>query len=211
MDEEEEKIIDSALDENNYMAVSPPTVERVTVGNLDPPTTEKANPEKITFTNVPPQRLGRQRSSDVINGKPGVTCQAEYAKSPKEGFDLLITPAMVDDIVKYTNLRIRRTIPAEKIETGKYPYLKEAGAVEIYGFIRLIYVRCLCNWNNHSHRILFSEETGMPIFGATMSCLCFSFIVQRLCFDVEETRATRWQSDRFAALRDLKNLKSSKI
>ena len=206
MDEEEEKIIDSALDENNYMAVSPPTVERVTVGNLDPPTTEKANQKKITFTNVPPQRLGRQRSSDVINGKPGVTCQAEYAKSPKEGFDLLITPAMVDNIVKYTNLRIRRTIPAEKIETGKYPYLKEAGAVEIYGFNH-------SHWNNHSHRILFSEETGMPIFGATMSRLCFSFsfIVQRLCFDVEETRATRWQSDRFAALRDLKNLKSSKI
>ena len=121
MDEEEEKIslkrrikmldykrkvhnINSALHENNYVAVSPPTVERVIVGNFDPPTTKKANPEQITFTNVLPQRLGRQRSCDVIKGKPGVTRQAEHAKSPKEGFDLLITPAMVDDIVKYTSI-----------------------------------------------------------------------------------------------------------
>ena len=36
-----------------------------------------------------------------------------------------------------------------------------------------------------------------------MSRLRFSLILQHLCFDVEKTRATRWQSDRFAALRDL--------
>ena len=223
MDEEEEKIslkwrrkmltyqrkvhnINSVFDENNYMAVSPATVERVIVGNLNLPTTKKANPEQITFTNVPPRKLGRQRSCDVIKGKPGVTRQAEHAKSPKERFDLLITPAMVDDIVKYTNLRIRRTIqafPAQKRETGKYPYLKEVDAVEIYGFIGLMYIRGLYNWDNHSLGILFSEEKGMPIFGATMSRLRFSFIVQHFCFDVEETLGTRWQSDRFAALRDL--------
>ena len=46
--------IDSALDENSYMAVSSQTAERVIVGNHDPPTTKKANPEQITFTNVPP-------------------------------------------------------------------------------------------------------------------------------------------------------------
>ena len=74
----------------NYMAVSPPTVERVRDGNLNPPTTKKANPEQITFTNVPPRRLGRRGSCDVIKGKPGVTGQAEHAKSPKEGFDLLM-------------------------------------------------------------------------------------------------------------------------
>ena len=108
---------------------------------------------------------------------------------------MLITPAMVHDIVKYTNLRIRRTIrafPAEKRETGKYPYLKEVDAVEIYGFLGLMYIRGLYNWNNHSLRILFSGEKGMPIFGATMSYLRFRFIVQHLCFDVEETRTTRW-------------------
>ena len=134
--------------------------------------------------------MGRQRSCDVIKGKPGVTHQAEHAKSPKEGFNLLISPAMVDDIVKYTNLHIRRIIqafPAEKRETGKYPYLKEVHAVEIYGFIGLLYIFGLYNLNNHSLRILFSEEKGMPIFGATISRLCFSFIVQHLCFDTEET------------------------
>ena len=211
IDEEEEKIslkrrrkmltyqrkvhdIDLVLDENNYMKISPPNVKRVIVGNLGPPTTKKASPEQITFTNVPPRRLGRQRSCDVIKGKPGVTRQAEHPKSPKEGFDLLITPAMIDDIVKYTNLRIRRTIQAflaEKRETGKYPYLKEVDAVEIYGFIGLIYIRGLYNWNNHSLRNLFSEEKGILIFGATMSRLRFSFIVQHHCFDVEETRRTR--------------------
>ena len=76
-------------------------------------------------------------------------------------------------------------------------------AIKIYGFTGLMYIRGLYSWNNHSLRILFSEEKGMPVFEATMSRLRFSFIVQHLCFDVEETRATRWQSDRFAALRDL--------
>ena len=168
-----------------------PVEDKVIVGSLAPPKKPPTAEERIEFTNQQPAPTGRQRSCDVIRGIPGVARGARNAKSPKEGFDLFITPEMVDLIVYYTNLWIRDTLEKcqEQVEdSNKYPRLKELDSVELYAFIGLNYYRGLYNLNCHNIKILFSDDKGFPIFGATMSRLRYVFISAHLCFDDFQSR-----------------------
>ena len=183
-----------------------PVEEKVIVGSLAPPKKPPTAEERIEFTNEQPAPTGRQRSCDIIRGIPGVARGARNAKSPKEGFDLFITPEMVDLIVYYMNLRIRDTLEKcqEQVEdSNKYPHLKELDSVELYAFIGLNYYRGLYNLNCHNIKILFSDDKGFPIFGATMSRLRYAFISAHLCFDDFQSRQERWQGDRFTAFREI--------
>ena len=110
---------------------------------------------------------------------PGVTCSAKDAKSPKQRFDLFITPNVIDLIVYFNNLRIRESLEkcSQQIkESDRYPHLKEIDSTELYAFIGLNYYCGLYNMNNHSTKILFSDEKGLPFFGVTMSRLGYEFI-----------------------------------
>ena len=49
---------------------------------------------------------------------------------------------------------------------------------------------------------LFSDSYGPPMFSAVMSCNLFTFILHKLSFDDESTRAERWKKDRFTAIRE---------
>ena len=77
--------------------------------------------------------------------------------------------------------------------------------VEIRGLIGLLYYRAMFSQNLESIVHLFDEdnESGHPVFGATMSRSRFAFLLGRLSFDDKTTRAERWQHDRFAAMRSI--------
>ena len=190
--------IDSSLDEENYDPVAIPEARKVILGNI-------RNEEEIRFVNQPPATVGRQRMCDVIRSRPGVTALASNAKTPKDAFDLFITPNMIEDLVTLTNNRIKKTLeqlPQNVAESNKYPSYREIDSQDLYAFIGLFYYRGLYKVNTHYLDILFSEEQGLPMFGATMSHQRFKFILAHLCFDDAETRPERWKRDRFAALRE---------
>ena len=158
--------------------------------------------ETIKFTNHPPQVLGHQRLCDVIHKRPCVTREASKAKTPREAFELYITPDMIEELVNRTNNRIKKTLEnlsQNTYDNDKYPCYKEIDHLDIYAFFGLFYMRGLYNLNNHKLSILFSEKPGIPVFGATMSLLRFKFILAHLCFDDEDTHPQCWQNDRFAA------------
>ena len=190
--------INSSLEEENYDPLEPPPERKTITGKI-------SKEETIKFTNHPPQALGRQRLCDVIHKRPGVTREASKAKTPREAFELFITPDMIEELVNRTNSRIKKTLESlsqDIHDSDKYPHYKEIDHLDMYAFIGLFYMRGLYNLNNHKLSILFSEKQGLPVFGATMSLLRFKFILAHLCFDDEETRPQRWQNDRFAAFRD---------
>ena len=56
-----------------------------------------------------------------------------------------------------------------------------------------MYFRGLLGQNNHCFEFLFSEKTGHPVFGATMSKNRMKFLIQNLMFDDRNDRAERWQ------------------
>ena len=66
-----------------------------------------------------------------------------------------------------------------------------------------MYLRGLYGLNKHDVRLLFSHDRGIPIFGATMSRLRFLFIMRHFSFDDVNTREQRWKNDKFAALRQV--------
>ena len=102
--------IETSLEETNYDPVVLPVEEKIIIGSLAPPKKMPVGDERIVFSNQQPPQAGRQRSCDVIRGVPGVTRSAKDAKSPKQGFDLFITPNVIDLIVYFTNLRIRESL-----------------------------------------------------------------------------------------------------
>ena len=148
----------------------------------------------IKFTNHPPQGLGRQRLCDVIHKRPGVTREASKPKTPRQTFELFITPDMIEELVNGTNSQIKKTLEdlSQNIQdSDKYPHYKEIDHLDMYALIGFFYMRGLYNLNNHKLSILFSEKQGLPVLGATMSLLRFKFIFAQLCFDDEETHPQR--------------------
>ena len=108
--------------------------------------------------------------------------------------------------MEFTNKKIEQT--TEKVrdvleESNKYPHVKVSNEMEIEAFVGFLYYRGLYCLKNHSLNILFSDRFGFPVFSACMSRMIFEFIMAHMCFDNFEDRAERWQSDRFAAIRDL--------
>ena len=57
----------------------------------------------------------------------------------------------------------------QKVESDKYTFLKPTTYEEVLALIGMMYYRGLYNLCGHSRKILFSEERGLPFFGATMS------------------------------------------
>ena len=57
--------------------------------------------------------------------------------------------------------------------------------------------------NHHGYRRLFQEKIGHPVFGATLPRDRFWFLMSNICFDNKNTRTQRFQSDHFAAFREI--------
>jgi len=66
--------------------------------------------ESAEFENVKPATVGRQRSSDVICQKPGLSRYSKNVSSPKEAFALFVTDEMMLYILEHTNKKIQETL-----------------------------------------------------------------------------------------------------
>ena len=197
--------IDAALDEANYDPLLPAD-KIITLQSQVPDETDKKKKIDLQFKSVKPAIVGRQKSSDVMRQKPGLSSYSKNVTIPKEAFSLFITTDMLLLILSYTNTRVQETLDKckELLERcDKYPHVRLVSETELEAFIGLMYFRGLYGLNNHSIDILFSNKYGLPVFGACMSRLRFKFILAHICFDDFKTRETRWQRDRFAALREL--------
>ena len=197
--------IDSALDENNYDLSAAPK-SKVTIKGLLPDETDRKKKVEMKFVNQKPTVVGRQKANDIMRQKPGLSKYSKNISTPKESFSLFITDSMLSSIVEFTNKKIVQTI--EKVRnvlenSDKYPHVKVTKKMEIEAFVGLLYYRGLYCLKNHSLNIMFSDRFGLPVFSACMSRMRFEFLMAHLCFDNFEDRAERWQSDRFAAIRDL--------
>ena len=197
--------IDSALNEGNYRELILPENDEIHVGYLG--SRKKKDTMTIQWSEKKPTIRGKQKHYDVITEKPGLKgALAKSADTPRKAFELFFTPDMQQIIVEMTNKRIDlylEKLPDEIKESNKYSYLKRTNLIEVRAFIGLMYIRGLLGQNSLSAKILFANETGHPIFGATMSKDRFVFLTAHISFDDEETRNDRWKHDRFAAIRHL--------
>jgi len=195
------KSIDTALDIENYDPLEL-TAEVKSYSSVVRGRDENIEVD-ITFSNSQPHTTGRQRRCDVIHEKLGVRGVAKNCVTEIDCLKLFISENMIEKIVESTNARITRILGRVEgqIDSGKYPYLRLTEKREIEAFIGLVYYRELYNLTNIWADLLFSDEKGLPMFSAVMNRNRFKFFISQLSFNDLETRQERWQSDRFAAIR----------
>ena len=114
-------------------------------------------------------------------------------------------------LVTETNNEIRRvrdSLPPEFINNLEKTYLKDTDIQEIIAVIGLMYFRGGLGQAMHKTDTLFSEKYGHAVFSDTMSRHRFKFLLLRIRFDDKESRQRRLQTDRFAAIRYSRHIKS---
>lgn len=198
--------IESSLDPENYDIHEPSSGEKVYTAYLERPKRKNDPGVKIKWTNIPPPANGRQDRANVITGRVGVRGAARSADKPRKAWELFFSREMLLHIVEHTNNRIqnlKQRYREEILRDSRYSFLGDTSEQEILAFIGLMYMRGLLSLNSHDVSVLFNDKTGHPVFGATMSKNRFKFLLQNISFDDSETRPQRWNSDRFAAFREI--------
>ena len=121
-------------------------------------------------------------------------------------WELFIYDEIINLITCKTNKKIESKIAQltpELIAEKYITHCKLTTTTEVRAFIGLIYMRGLLNMNHMGRKYLFRDDIGPAIFGATMSSKRFDFLFSNISFDAAETRISRWDHDRFAAIREL--------
>ena len=116
------------------------------------------------------------------------------------------TPEMEEAIVRWTNKRINPvldTVDAELRRNSKYSYLKTTDVMEMRAYYGVTYARGVQHDNMTDRRKLWSESSyGHPVYNACLSRDRYAFLRYNITFDDIDSRQGRWESDRFAAMRD---------
>ena len=162
----------------------------------------KKNPptETIFWSNKKPERVGRQRSCDILPRSPQPSTllpPAPGIESIRDAFHVLFTDEMTELVINNTNDKIRHikeNFPPHFVESNKNAYVRLLDQEEFYAFIGLLYARGLLGQSMHTYKILFSGTAGHQIF---------TFLNAVLTFDNPEEQRKLWKSDRFAAARRL--------
>lgn len=126
------------------------------------------------------------------------------ARTAKDAWDLFITPAMIDHIVKHTNQKAEENRKKYKRADRRDATYGDVDAEEMLAFFGLLY---LAGVHKESHtnlnQLWATNGTGIELFQLVMSKERFRFLVRSLRFDDITTRDTRKKRDKLAAIRDI--------
>lgn len=156
--------------------------------------------DNVTMWNKQKPRSNvRVSAKNIITKLPGNTCVSKGVTSPLEAWNLLISPELIRNLVKCTNIFIESV----KERFSRERDAKQTNEVEMKAFIGLLYI---CGLQKSSHvyvRDLWATDgTGVEIFRSTMSSTRFYFLMRCLRFDDIQTRQSRKEFDKLAPIRE---------
>ncbi|XP_021162792.2 piggyBac transposable element-derived protein 3 isoform X1 [Fundulus heteroclitus] len=203
LSESEDNVIVDANDQSSYddedsedeSAIVPPTDENQ--GMRQSPSRE------VTWTSkdgnikwsTSPQSRGRPSSANVIKMTPGPTRFAiTRIDEIHSAFQLFISPPIERIILEMTNLEGRRVFQDK---------WKPLDRTDLNAYIGVLLLAGVYRSKGEATASLWNEETGRPIFRATMSLETFHMISRVIRFDNRDTRAGRRERDKLAAIRDV--------
>ncbi len=129
---------------------------------------------------------------------PGPTQAAQHACTPSQCLSLFLVDEILDEIVKWTNVKVEVMKQKYKLQTNTHSNITRQ---ELQAFIGIL-ILSGCQRDNHlSTREMWDPAIGTPIYRATMSRARFEFLVDCLRFDDPDTREQRRQTDRLAPIR----------
>ena len=200
--------IEKALQPENYNPYLEPVVLKEETGRLQDAKPRSNIPEKnITWRNKKPGPTVGRRPAEQILRVEGGTVNEQYNNivKPAAIFSLFLPDETLQRVVSLTNKKIRswtQEYSAEQLSKMKQD-CKEIDLIELKAWLGLHYIRGLYQHNLWLLERLWDKEIGPQVYNATMSRNRFKFIMRFITFDNKETRAERYKSDKFAAMRDI--------
>nr|XP_054600172.1 piggyBac transposable element-derived protein 4-like [Nothobranchius furzeri] len=150
---------------------------------------------KIKWSTSPHRSRGRLSSANVIKMTPGPTRFAvTRVDNIHSAFHLFIPSPIEKIILDMTNLEGRRVFQQK---------WKPMDLTELHAYIGILVLAGVYRSKGEANASLWNEENGRPIFRATMSLETFHKISRVIRFDNRETRASRCERDKLAAVRDV--------
>lgn len=157
-------------------------------------TTSFVSPSGEVWSQTPPPSQGRAASSNILRSGQGVTPYATQRidEDAASSFKVIFDREMLDTVVYETNREGARV---------KGENWKPLTSVELDAYIGLCILRGVYKSKGESVRELWNPERGRKVFSSTMSLSRFEEIRRFLHFDNRETRSSRQQRDKLAAVR----------
>nr|XP_054602931.1 piggyBac transposable element-derived protein 4-like [Nothobranchius furzeri] len=150
---------------------------------------------KIKWSTSPHRSRGRLSSANVIKMTPGPTRFAvTRVDNIHSAFHLFIPSPIEKIILDMTNLEGRRVFQQK---------WKPMDLTDLHAYIGILVLAGVYRSKGEANASLWNEENGRPIFRATMSLETFHKISRVIRFDNRETRASRCERDKLAAIRDV--------
>jgi len=157
---------------------------------------------------VTPQ--SKTTSKNIIKVIPGPKGQARQCKTPFECFSRIISPDMIDDIVKFTNIYIEKKKQQgqgeetdNSVRENRYRPTTKGEILAVIGALFLIGVK---RGNRADMSEYFATNgTGLTILRANFSKERFKCLLSWIRFDDVRTRLQRAETDKLAAVRELQN------
>ncbi|RUS70333.1 hypothetical protein EGW08_021902 [Elysia chlorotica] len=143
---------------------------------------------------VQPGAVNKTPSKNVFRPPVRKFINCQTMTDPESAFDLLFTPTMVRDIVKYTNKEGRRVQQHRWVDTDD---------IEIQAFIGILIHLGALNQNIFPTELIWDTRNGNTLARSAMTRSRFLALSNRLRFDDKETRTERRNRDEFAPIRDM--------
>lgn len=158
--------------------------------------------DRTRWNKMPKNKRVRTRADNIIIHLPCVRASARDKNTPVDCWSLFITDNMVNDIAKYTNIKIA-TLAAKYNAEHQY-LVNPTTAQEIKALIGLLYLSGLYKANRQNVKDLWATDgCGIDIFRRTMSYQRFLILLKCLRFDNITNRAARRQLDKLAPIRSI--------
>lgn len=204
----------SELEDNNEMSdnensVSEQSAEEMSDGEVNMEVDEEipvrfyiGKNQETLWMNQPPLQAVRVRSRNIVPARhaPGVKPAGKHALTPVQSWSLYFTDEILQQIVEYTNIKIRQLQPQFSRERDA----KETYVLEIKAVIGLLYLAGMKKSSHVTLKDLWETDgLGLDLFRCVMSLSRFAFLLLALRFDNVLTRDDRKQFDRLAPVREM--------
>lgn len=156
--------------------------------------------------NPPIAKNTRTLKHNIILKLPGLRgpLAREKTSQPLDDWKLLFTEEMLQNIVQWTNVKIR--IHREKYSNTKTSDLRDIDIMELRGLLGLLLYTSIFKSNHESIRSLFATDgSGRDIFRCVTNANRFAVLLTCLCLDNPEDRKERKKEDQLANISEFFN------
>ncbi|XP_071567686.1 piggyBac transposable element-derived protein 4-like [Temnothorax nylanderi] len=172
-------------------------------------TTSYVTKDNTVWLKTPPQ-VHQTLSHNILRQRSGPHKSTETL-SVRDTFTKIITPEMVDLIIRHTNRKAEEVYNKYNAENpNSQRSWKAVTPQEFYAFSGIL----ICSGVNNSNTDHTSEmwkTTSYPLYRAAMGYKRFRSILRFIRFDDPRTRQTRAETDKLAPIRDIWTILNSNL